>query len=96
MTDGRYRFSRYFSPLQHNLPETAQEILQHNDVELFDLKVDPNEMQNLAVDRKKHGELLLAMNDKMNTLLDTEIDEPDDGSFLPGKDANWAATRFDP
>jgi len=29
-------------------------------------------------------------------LIDTEIDEPDDGSFLPGKDANWAATRFDP
>jgi hypothetical protein len=39
---------------------------------------------------------LLAMNATMNTLLDTEIDEPDDGSFLPGKDANWAATRFDP
>jgi hypothetical protein len=37
-----------------------------------------------------------AMNDKMNALIDTEVDERDDGSFLPGEDANWAATRFDP
>ena len=96
MFDGRYKYSRYFSPKQHNQPRTLEGIFELNDVELFDLKVDPNEMQNLAVDRKKHGELLLAMNDKMNTLLDTEIDEPDDGSFLPGKDANCAATKFDP
>jgi hypothetical protein len=33
---------------------------------------------------------------KMNALIDTEVDEPDNGSFLPGKDANWAATTFDP
>jgi hypothetical protein len=33
---------------------------------------------------------------KSRILIDTEIDEPDDGSFLPGKDANWAATKFDP
>jgi hypothetical protein len=51
---------------------------------------------HLAVDPKKHGELLLAMNDKMNALIDTEVDEPDNGSFLPGKDAKWAATTFDP
>ena len=36
------------------------------------------------------------MNDKMNALIDAEIDRPDDGGFLPGKDANWAATSFDP
>jgi hypothetical protein len=53
-------------------------------------------MQNLATEPKKHGDLLLAMNAKMNTLIDTEVDEPDNGSFLPGKDANWAATTFDP
>ena len=53
-------------------------------------------MQNLAVQPKKHGELLLAMNDKMNALIDTRVDELDNGSFMPGKDANWAAKRFDP
>ena len=64
--------------------------------QLFDLETDPDEMRNLAVEPRKHGELLLAMNDKMNALIETEVDEPDDGSFLPGEEANWAATRFDP
>jgi hypothetical protein len=29
-------------------------------------------------------------------LIEPEVDEPDNGSFLPGKVANWAATTFDP
>ena len=94
--DGRYKYSRYFSPKQHNQPRTLEGIFELNDVELFDHEADPDEMQNLSVDSKKHGELLLAMNDKMNTLIDTEVGVPDDGSELPGKDANWAATTFDP
>ena len=94
--DGRYKYTRYFSPKQHNQPRTLEGIFELNDVELFDLQADPEEMRNLAVERNKHGDLLLAMNDKMNTLINTEIDVPDDGHFLPGKDADWAATKFDP
>jgi arylsulfatase len=94
--DGRHKYTRYFSPKQHNQPQTLEGIFEINDVELFDLASDPDEMQNLAVDLKKHGDLLLAMNDKMNRLIYEEVGEKDDGSFLPGDDANWAATKFDP
>ena len=93
--DGRYKYTRYFSPNQHNQPQTLNGIFQLNDVELFDLESDPDEMRNLAVKRKKHGDLLLAMNEKMNRLIETEVGV-DDGSFLPGEDADWVATTFDP
>jgi len=93
--DGRYKYTRYFSPKQHNQPRTLEGIFELNDVELFDLEADPDEMRNLAVEPKKHGDLLLAMNDKMNALIDAEVGV-DGGSFLPGEDADWAATTFDP
>jgi arylsulfatase len=94
--DGRYRYSRYFSPKQFNQPRTLEGIFELNDVELFDLEADPDETQNLSREPKKHGELLLAMNDKMNALIEAEVGEPDDGRFLPGENTNWAAARFDP
>ncbi len=93
--DGRYKYSRYFSPKQHNQPRTLEGIFELNDVELFDLEADLDEMRNLAVEPKKHGDLLLAMNDKMNRIIGTEVGM-DDGSFLPGENADWAATTFDP
>jgi len=94
--DGRYKFTRYFSPMQHNAPRTIEEILAVNDVELFDLESDPNEMENLAVDARHHGDLMLAMNAKLNTLIEQEVGE-DDGRFLPvGDEVDWAVTKFDP
>ena len=77
--DGRHTYTRYFSPRQHNQPQTLEGIFELNDVELFDRAGDPEEMQNLAANRKKHGELLLAMNEKMNALIESEVGEPDDG-----------------
>ena len=94
--DGRYKYTRYFSPKQHNQPHTLEGIFRLNDVELFDLQADPNEMQNLATDPKKNADLLLAMNKKMNALIESEVGVPDDGRFLPGENANWAATKYDP
>ncbi len=95
VTDGRYRFSRYFSPLQHNLPGTIEQIFDYNDVELFDLEADPDEMRNLATDRSANGELLLAMNQKLSDVIDAEVGT-DDGEFLPENKEGWAVTRFDP
>lgn len=92
MFDGRYQFTRYFSPKQHNRPTSLEALFRLNDVELFDLERDPLETRNLAVDAKQNGELLQSMNEKLNRLLDTEVGE-DVGQMLPGGvDAGWVAT----
>jgi arylsulfatase A-like enzyme len=95
VTDGRYRFSRYFSPEQHNLPASLEALFKDNDVELYDLKTDPYEMRNLAVDNRTNGDLLLAMNKKLNDIIATEVGS-DNGEFLPDNKAGWALTHFDP
>jgi arylsulfatase len=90
--DGRYVFARYFSPKQHNRPTTLEDLYRYNDVEMFDLKSDPLEMNNLARSRKEHRELIVAMNEKLNRLIDSEVGE-DRGQMLPGGiEAGWEVT----
>lgn len=90
--DGRYQFTRYFSPKQHNLPASIEALLKLNDVELFDLQADPHELDNLALDLAKNGDLVEAMNAKLNKLIDAEVGE-DAGQMLPGGvDGGWVAT----
>ena len=92
--DGRYKYSRYFNSQEHNRPTTVEQIFEYNDVELFDLENDPNEMNNLALD-KRNQELLEAMNDKLNRLVAREVGN-DDGSHLPDmEEVNWSVTRDD-
>jgi arylsulfatase len=80
--DGRYKFSRYYAPNAFNTPKTLDEILKHNDVELFDLEKDPNEMTNLAVEAEQNRQLILAKNALLNQLMAREVGV-NDGRFLP-------------
>ncbi|EBX6905968.1 TPA: sulfatase-like hydrolase/transferase [Salmonella enterica subsp. enterica serovar Enteritidis] len=82
INDGRYKFARYFSLREHNTPETWEDLIKYNDLELYDLKNDPDENHNLAADKQKYQDLILTMNEKLNKIIKDEIGV-DDGSFMP-------------
>ena len=93
--DGRYKFTRYFSPVEHNQPITVEEIYALNDLELFDLEKDPQEMNNLAVGKSENKELILSMNQKLQRRIQAEIGE-DDGRELPNiPGIDWTLTKID-
>jgi arylsulfatase len=93
--DGRYRFTRYFAPNEHHRPETFDDLIARNDLELFDLELDPDETTNLAEDPVQAQDLILQMNTLMNRTLDEEVGI-DDGSFLPtGTETPWEIDRWD-
>jgi arylsulfatase len=92
MFDGRYVFTRYFAPKQHNRPESLEELYRFNDVELFDRQADPLEMTNLAALQGQHADLVVALNERLNRLIDEEVGE-DRGQMLPGGiEAGWEVT----
>jgi arylsulfatase len=75
--DGRYKLVRYFGLAHYNLPASAEELFSTNDVSLYDLQMDPEEMNNLA-DQENPGydvEILDMMNAKLNALIEAEIGE---------------------
>ena len=80
--DGRYKFTRYFSPLDHNRPTSIDELYKANDVELFDLNGDPGEMVNLAADTAENRDIVETMMAKLETHIKAEIGV-DDGRELP-------------
>jgi arylsulfatase len=80
--DGQYKFARFYSPRNFNTPVTLEQILRNNDVQLFDLKNDPLETHNLALDPEKNQALILRMNALLNQLMAREVGK-NDGSFLP-------------
>jgi arylsulfatase len=93
--DGRYKFSRYFAPVERNRPENLADLYRTNDVELFDLQTDRLETRNLAADRDTHAELIDKMRDKLESLIKAEIGR-DDGREMPEvANISWAIDRAD-
>jgi arylsulfatase A-like enzyme len=79
--DGRYKFARYYAPTGFNTPKTLEEITGNNDVQLFDLQSDPEEMRNLALEPEKNRAAILRMNELLNDLIAKEVGV-NDGRFL--------------
>ncbi len=95
IVDERYRFTRYFGFRGFNTPTTLDELRRANDLELYDLANDPEEVVNLAHDFDANRALIARMNDRLNALIAREIGV-DDGAFLPLRDfIDWgrSATR---
>jgi arylsulfatase len=93
--DGRYKFSRYFAPVDRNRPDTLDELYSSNDVELFDLQTDRAETVNLAGDRAKNAELIATMSGKLEALIKAEIGQ-DDGREMPDvSKITWTIDRAD-
>lgn len=80
--DGRYKLARYFAPTEHNKPSGLDELYRDNDIELYDLKSDPRETKNLAVNRKQNEKLIASMNEKLEKVIQTEMGK-DDGREMP-------------
>ena len=91
--DGRYRFSRYFSPLEFSRPTTYEALIAQNELEIYDLQEDPQETRNLALDGKAKAELFMGLNEKLNALIDEEVGV-DDGKFLSLAHGHWYPARF--
>lgn len=80
--DGRYKFSRYFAPVERNRPTTIDGLYKANDIELFDLQADPEEVVNLAADRERHKDVISTMSMKLEAAIKPEIGM-DDGREMP-------------
>ena len=80
--DGRYKFARYYAPDNFNTPKTFEEVLANNDLELFDLVADPDEMNNLAAKPQDNKDLIMRMNGLLNRMIAKEVGV-NNGSFLP-------------
>ena len=91
--DGRYKLVRYFGLGGYNLPTEVPQLLADNDVALYDLLSDPDEMENLAdpAHPRYDEALLAAMNQKLNALIEEEIGE-DTAMFTPPEDGQARVT----
>lgn len=93
--DGRHRFTRYFAPIQRNLPRNLDELYRWNDVELFDLSADPMETRNLAADRAANSVLIESMRAKLEFAIVAEIGVDDAREMPDFPRIQWTIDRVD-
>ncbi|MNG06464.1 hypothetical protein D3C84_897050 [compost metagenome] len=95
MFDGRYKFTRYFAPVERNTPTSLEALKRWNDLELFDLHADPLEKVNLAAGKQADDALLLRLNTQLNTVITAEMGA-DDGREMPEFEGiDWAVSSID-
>ena len=93
--DGRYKFNRYFSTLQHNQPKSFKDLTALNDLELFDHERDPQEVENLAADADDNKDLIVTMNAKLNDIIGEEVGIDDGSSLGLEASTNYAFEEID-
>ena len=89
VVDKNYKFLRFFSPRENNIPNNFEELSKNNaSFQLYDLSNDPYELNDLSkVENNK--DLVMQMNNKLNQLTDKEIGLENHVLHLPGPDWFW-------
>jgi len=72
LTDHRYTFGRYFSPLEPNRPADVDALFAANDVVLYDREADPGETTNLADDPGQRP-LVAELSARLEAMISDEI-----------------------
>lgn len=82
VTSDGYKFARYFKPEGFNTPYDIESLYSNNDVEIYDMNGDPEELDNLAGKlRSENPELVLSLNAKLNEAIAKEIGTDNGGEF---------------
>ena len=71
--DGKYKYARYFSPVNYVRPGKLADLLSNFDLTLYDTEADPDEVVNLV--DAGHDDLVWTMNQKLDALIDREVGE---------------------
>lgn len=87
--DGRHKFARYFALHEHHAPADWATLLAHNDLELYDTLTDPDELVNLAAEPETHKDLILALNEQINSLIANEIGADNGAMYPDGADGRY-------
>lgn len=80
---GRHKFARYFKPAEHHRPLDWETLIRHNTLEMYDLKGDAAELENLAHAPEWNRSQVAELNVRLNDLVKREVGA-DLGDELPG------------